>query len=270
MLPTFLIIGAMKGGTTSLFYYLDEHPQVRMASFRESDFFIDRRTYGRGLDWYESLYDGPPGPTLFGESSPNYTKRQIFPGVPERMHAAVPEAKLIYCLRDPIDRIASHWVHNSAHGRERRSFEEALADPAENNYVRTSCYHYQIQAYLPHYDLDRILFVDSNELRAERRATLRRVFAFIGADPGYDSDSFDRLHHVSSIKERPSRLERVVKSVRLRDALRPFMPEYLTEPRPIEDPELSEGARRRLEDTLHPDAEALRSLTGLPFADWAV
>lgn len=270
MLPTFLIIGTMKGGTTSLFYYLDEHPQIRMASKRESDFFVARRTYGRGLAWYESLYDGPPGPTIFGESSPNYTKRQIFPGVPERMHQEVPEARLIYCLRDPLERVLSHWVHNVAQGRERRPPDEALASPRENNYVLTSCYHFQLQAYLPYYDLDRILLLDSSDLRADRRTTLRRVFEFLGADPGYDSDAFDRVHHVSSVKDRPARIDRFVPSVRVRAALKSVLPRALTERRPIDGAELSAQARRGVEEVLGADADALRALTGLEFPRWSV
>lgn len=270
MLPTFLIIGTMKGGTTSLFYYLAEHPRVRMAAMRESDFFVARRNHGKGLEWYESLYEGPEGPTAFGESSPNYAKRQIFPGVPERMHAAVPDARLIYCLRDPIDRIVSHWVHNASQGRERRTLEDALRDPHDSNYVLTSRYHYQIQAYLPYYDIDRILFVDSLDLRSDRKRTLRRTFAFVGVDPDYDSEAFDLLHHESSAKERPARMDRFVPSVRARNALRPILPSYLSAPRPIETPVLSPPVRGRLEDALRPDAEALRAMTGLAFPEWSV
>lgn len=270
MLPTFLIIGAMKGGTTSLFYYLAEHPAVRMASMRESDFFLARRNYGRGIEWYASLFDGPPGPTAFGESSPNYSKRQIFPGVPERMHAAVPDARLIYCVRDPIDRIVSHWVHNVSQGRERRSLADALAHPAGENYILTSRYHYQVEAYLEHWDLDRILIVESRALREDRTSVLGDVFAFIGVDPAYESPAFERLHHVSSIKTRPARMDRFVPSVRLRRMLRPWLPRALAEPVPLEVPELDPATRARLEDALHPDAEALRALTGLPFGGWSV
>ncbi|MEN8374588.1 MAG: sulfotransferase [Gemmatimonadota bacterium] len=270
MLPTFVIIGTMKGGTTSLFYYLAEHPQVRMASLRESDFFVARRNYGKGLAWYESLYDGPEGPSIFGESSPNYAKRQFFPGVPERMHAAVPNARLVYCLRDPIDRIVSHWVHNVSQGRESASLDDALSDPAENTYVRTSQYHYQIRAFLSYYGLDDVLFVDSNELRSDRRRTLRDVFDFVGADPAFEAPAFDRLHHVSSIKERPARMDRFVPSVRLRKALRPLLPAYLGAPRPIEDAAMSPVVRDRIAGVLHADAEALRSLTGKKFEGWSV
>ena len=270
MLPSFLIIGTMKGGTTSLFYYLDEHPEIRMASMRESDFFIARRNYSRGLDWYAALFGEDDGPRAFGESSPNYTKRQIFPGVAERMHDAVPDARLIYCLRDPIDRIVSHWVHNVSVGRERRDLNEALMDPAESNYVDTSRYHFQIQDYLRFFDEASILYVDSKALRSDRPATLRRAFAFVGVDPDYRSDAFDELHHVSASKERPAPIDRFLPGVRLRKWLRPRLPAALGQPTPIDVPELRSDVRSRLQDVLRPEADAIRSLSGLPLSHWSV
>jgi hypothetical protein len=150
MLPTFIVIGAMKSGTTSLYYYLSEHPEIGMSSQKETDFFIAENNYERGLTWYESLFDGSS--KARGEASPNYTKGHLFPGVPARMSDVVPEAKLIYLARDPIERLVSHYAGSRAAGREDRALPEALADLDDCNYVQTSRYHRQREPYLAHYD----------------------------------------------------------------------------------------------------------------------
>ncbi|MEM9772050.1 MAG: sulfotransferase domain-containing protein, partial [Cyanobacteria bacterium P01_D01_bin.73] len=100
MLPSFVIIGAMKGGTTSLHRYIASHPNVVTSSIKETDFFRSAKDYSKGIDWYESLFEGSG--TYAFEASTNYTMRHKFPGVPERMHSVLPNAKLIYLLRDPI------------------------------------------------------------------------------------------------------------------------------------------------------------------------
>src|SRR5687768_14093660 len=98
MLPTFVIIGAMKCGTTSLHYYLAQHPEICMPQKKETDFFITEINYHRGRGWYESLFAQPAKITAkaCGEASPNYAKTWQFRGVPERMHDLLPQARLIY------------------------------------------------------------------------------------------------------------------------------------------------------------------------------
>ncbi len=116
-LPNLIVIGSQKCGTSGLHYYLGLHPEISMSTPKELDFFIAERNYPLGLDWYRSQFD--PQAKVRGESSPNYTAYPQHVGVPERMHSIVPEARLLYMVRDPIDRIAAHWVHNFAKRRER-------------------------------------------------------------------------------------------------------------------------------------------------------
>src|SRR5687768_8813331 len=102
-LPNLIIIGAMKCGTTSMHGYLRRHRQIEMSGTKELDFFIAGRNWEKGPDWYASQFPG--GTAIRGESSPNYTSALIFPGVPERMHSVVPDARLLFMVRDPVDRI---------------------------------------------------------------------------------------------------------------------------------------------------------------------
>ncbi|MBC7173545.1 MAG: sulfotransferase domain-containing protein, partial [Polyangiaceae bacterium] len=95
-LPDFLIIGAAKSGTTTLFRYLINHSRVFDLAEKEPCFFDAEVNWGRGLDWYRNLFVGARDDQLCGEASTNYTRYPQVPGVPERIKRVVPDAKLIY------------------------------------------------------------------------------------------------------------------------------------------------------------------------------
>lgn len=103
-LPNVLVIGAMKAGTTSLHRHLDLHPEIGMSERKELHLFT-RPDWRQHLDWYTGHFSSAA--PVQGESSPNYTKRRLFPGVPARIAAALPEVRLIYILRDPVERMRS-------------------------------------------------------------------------------------------------------------------------------------------------------------------
>ena len=175
----------MKSGTTSLHHYLDEHPEICMSRVKETNYFISEKNYWRGLAWYKSLFHGVA--KQYGETSPNYTKAEVFRHVPERMHATLPHAKLIYVLRDPIERIISHYAHRCAQGKENRPLIKALECTKRNSYFTSSCYFAQLQRFLEYYPLQQFLIFSAEDLRFNRRAALRRVFEFLGVDAEFDS-----------------------------------------------------------------------------------
>ena len=108
-LPDLIIIGAMKCGTTSLHRYLDLHPEIIMSGQKGLNFFIPERNWGKGVDWYRPNFKG--NALVSGEASPNYTNFPDFKGVAGCMHPIGPNARLIYMVRDPVDRILSHYMH---------------------------------------------------------------------------------------------------------------------------------------------------------------
>jgi hypothetical protein len=113
----------MKAGTVSLRHYLDEHPDVflgRGGMFGEPNFFVAEDNWPHGRGWYESLFDGAGRAAAIGECSPCYTWAYVYRGVPERMAQVVPEARLVYVVRDPIARMQSMYMHQVSAGRERR------------------------------------------------------------------------------------------------------------------------------------------------------
>ena len=126
-LPNMIIIGGLKCGTTSIHHYLGLHPEIHMSKPKELNFFAAEQNWDLGFDWYESRFDNTV--KINGESSPHYTNRPRFNGVAERIHKHIPDAKLIYMVRDPIKRILSHWVHATGAGYETRDFEPTLALP---------------------------------------------------------------------------------------------------------------------------------------------
>src|SRR5580704_7813810 len=194
-LPTFVVIGAMKAGTVSLRHYLDEHPDVflgRGGKFGEPNFFVAEDNWPRGRGWYESLFDGAGRAVAIGECSPSYTMAPAFRGVPERMAQLVPQARLIYVVRDPIARMQSMYVHQVSAGRERRRPEVALLD---DGYLGPSRYGFQLAAFLDHFDRSQVLVIASEVLRERPRAALTAVFGHIGVDPaGIDLDQQRRDH----------------------------------------------------------------------------
>jgi hypothetical protein len=259
-LPSFIVIGAMKGGTSSLHHYLRQHPEVCMSRIKETDFFIEARNYAKGLDWYRSLFADHD--KVCGEASPNYTKRHQHRGVPARLRQVIPDAKLIYLLRDPIDRVVSHYLHNRALGREARSLAEAVgAKSCRNNYVRTSMYLYQLSPYLRRFGLERILIVTTEDLKDKRAATLKRIFEFIGVDGHLEGSDYGRLFNQTPVVAPPE-------SQRNDWLPGPPIPEQAADAngRPVLDP----GLKDRLVECLTPDLDQLRNATGLRFERWSL
>ncbi len=276
-LPTFIVIGAMKCGTTSLHYYLGLHPAIAVSRVKELNFFVAERNWGRGSAWYERQF--PRAAPAVGEASPNYTAYPRFAGVPERMHSLVPDARLIYVVRDPVERIVSHYVHQVASGLERRPFAEAVTDPDRNDYVARSRYRLQLERYLRYYPPERILVLAAEDLRRDRAGTLGQVFAWLGVDPGFESRRLRFELHAGERKRVRSatgqRLGRAVRTVlrrRLPLDLGWHAEELLVRPfsRPVPRPELPEALRSRLAEQLAPEAEWLRGFCGRDFEGWQV
>ena len=273
-LPNLIIIGAQKCGTSGLHYHLGLHPEVSMSRPKELNFFIEERNWPRGEDWYRRHFD--PAAKVRGEASPNYTAFPQHVGVPERMASVVPDAKLIYLLRDPLARIAAHWVHNYAKRREKGTLAETLSHP-NTSYLQRSQYAMQLQQFLNHFPRENIMILDQEDFRKDRAETLRRVFEFVGADPQFSHPGFERERHSTSRKTRATklavRMEKASKS-RWGKVVPPkvwfALDERLPMKKPIDRPDvrlaLTDEALRALRD----DAERMRELAGRPFRDWSI
>jgi Sulfotransferase domain len=286
-LPTFLIIGAMKCGTTSLHFYLRQHPEIQIPTLKELNFFsgppgefpypIGARRIER-LSEYEEMFD--PAFRVRGEASPNYT---VFPrrrGVPERISETIPDARLIYLVRDPVDRTVGQYQLQVATANERRSLADALGDLSDPNslYTCPTFYARQLGQYLKHFPQERVLVVDQADLLNDQRGTLREIFAFLGVDESFYSPRFDeRLNTSESHRTYSqfvvlSRWARGTPLLRLPRGLRLFMRRSVEGivSKPLEKPALEDGLRERLQELYAEDADRLRHLTGKAFPSWTV
>lgn len=198
-LPNLIVIGAMKCGTTALHRYLGLHPGIFMSSPKELNFFFGpeaapeedggwhRGNWHRGAGWYASRFD--PAAPVRGESSPGYTSPD-HPEAAERMARLLPEARLVYLVRDPVERAVSQYLHHRAEGTERRGMREALLDPG-SHYLGRSRYLARLSPYLERFPRRNILVLSQEELLQRRRETLGRVFRFAGADDSFWTPEYE-------------------------------------------------------------------------------
>ncbi|MFZ4547052.1 MAG: sulfotransferase domain-containing protein [Bacteroidales bacterium] len=198
--PDFLIIGAQKCGTTSLFYYLLQHPELFLPIEKEIHFFDLK--YHHGIDWYRNIFNtGEEGNgKLKGEASPYYI---FHPLVAERVFSHIPSVKLILLLRDPVDRAYSHFMHSRRFALEPLdSFEKAIeSEPArtwdeksrilsgeiENSeafrnfsYISRSLYFQQISYWLKYFPPEQIHCIKSEELFANPGPVYSALCQFLG------------------------------------------------------------------------------------------
>ncbi len=277
MLPNLIIIGGMKCGTTSLHYYLSQHPQISMSQRKELDFFVESMNWNRGVDWYGSQFRRKA--KVMGEASPNYTCRLYFPGVPERMHNLLPDAKLIYLVRHPIQRMIAHYLHNYSCGTENRTLEEALLDEGMNRYVDRSLYYQQLCGYLEYYKSDQILVIPSETLLTETLVILRKIFEFLEVDTSHRTWRYQAKRHKTVRKRRKNRLgNKITQSflgkglIRLPSQIRWPLEEAIYFPfsHAIQNPKISEETHFELKKRLQEDVADLRNYTGQSFANWDI
>lgn len=276
--PDFIIIGAQKAGTTSLHYYLDCHPEIGMSRTKELKFFVREMNWKRGWGWYQEQF--PEEGRIFGEASPQYTQYPNFQGVPERIHQHLPRVKLIYVLRDPIERTISHYLQRVSEFAEERSFEQILTIPlSENNYLNTSRYYFQLEQYLPYFGREQFFFTTLERLRTDRRAVLRELFRFLEVEPDfYDADRFNRVLNDSRVKKQKSWFGRLIYPPAVRRLVRrPFVPHLVKRTlkrlviltgKPLQPPPITSEMLEQMASLFREDVARLREFTGLSFQEW--
>jgi hypothetical protein len=269
----------MRAGTTSLHHYLHAHPEIFMSEPKELYFWNAEDCLGRLQD-YKRFF--PVDAAVRGESTVFYTVHPLFRKVPERIRSVIPYAKLIYVVRDPIDRAISQYVHEYATRAESRPFETAFKDLTNplHPYIVPSRYATQLERYLENFPQSQILVLDQVELLRHRRETLRKVFHFLGVAEYFDSPRFDDLLNTASEKRRPShRIPGVRHSLAVEIAARAvpspvrsalFRAGRRAMSRAVRAPAVDEALRRRFAAILREEANRLRELTGKSFEDWSI
>lgn len=176
--PDFVLIGAMKSGTTTLYRWLESQPEIWLPAIKEPNFFSDDAEWLRGLDWYQDLFAPASATALTGEASVSYTDPRRAPMAAERMARTIPDARLIYLIRHPLERARSHYRHEVQRNREKRRFIDALRD-ADTPYVGFSLYHTCLKPYLQRFGREQLRVIKFEELTGDETGW-RQVLQHLG------------------------------------------------------------------------------------------
>lgn len=275
-LPDFIIVGAMKSGTTSLAAWLRAHPQVFMPAQKELHFFDT--FWDRGVDWYRDQFAGAPDGAMVGEATPAY---MVLAGYVERMASVVPDARLVLVLRNPVDRAWSHYEHTVAREQEQRPFEEVVEHELASDQsdwrtkglvLARGRYIDQLQQMTSFYDRAQIHVGLFDDLVREPAALFASVCGFLGVDasirPEIVGEVFDPKKIDPVIARRAtrrevatggrSRLERVIGKRRAM--------QMRSRPPPAEG--MSPATRRMLVDYYKPYNESLARWLGADLTAW--
>jgi hypothetical protein len=191
-----------------------------------------------------------------GESSTAYASYPYAPEVPDRVAATVPEARIVYVVREPVERVLAHYAQNVWDELPVRPFDELMDDLEDpmNMPVWCSRYATQLERWRRVVPADRILVLDQADLLHDRVATIQRVCAFAGADPSFASPAWTVEHNTADAHRRPTRLSRLLGRGG----------------RVVPKPVLRDDQRERLVAVLRPEAERFRELTGMRFGHWSI
>ena len=187
----FIIAGTQKGGTTALWQILRKHPQIYMPTNKCQDYFISNPvgfTVARNIE-YDKFFGDATKDKICGEASASYL---FYPHALRLLRHYNPEMKMIFVLRDPVERAYSHWNMGVQKGREKRSFMDAVKAEHQSLGLFHKKYHYSYTnrglyakqcAYLfKIFRPDQLLFLRSDELRENKQATVNQVCQFLGVD----------------------------------------------------------------------------------------
>jgi hypothetical protein len=201
VLPNYLIIGAQKAGTSSLFNYLSMHPQVKNSYKKEVHYFD--KNYDKPINWYKQYFPlklAINDSIRVEEATPNYF---YHPYIAERIKKAIPNIKMIVLLRNPVERVISQYFQAVRKNNEKRPLMQALLDeeleekeifeklakdpnyyPTEAYVLYKSCSRYaeQLKRYYEVFDKEQILIVSSKDLLVKPNEVLQKIFAFLNID----------------------------------------------------------------------------------------
>lgn len=212
-LPNLFVAGAQKSASSSLHEYLKQHPDIFMSVPKETNYFSYDKEYVRGLTYYSSLFAGAENCRIRGESSIGY---MMFPDAIDRIKKDIPNPKFIFILRNPIDRVYSHYWFLRGRAYEDRQFLEAFMHENEREPVHTEHIHgmfkfyYQfglsckwILKYMEVFGKDSIYVMTSESLRVDPLKALNGCFEFLGLET---LDKLDKVveENVTPVLERPA------------------------------------------------------------------
>ncbi|MCZ6783057.1 MAG: sulfotransferase domain-containing protein [Proteobacteria bacterium] len=299
--PNFLILGVAKCGSTSLFAYLEQHPDVFFSRPKEPVFF--EAQYQEGLEFYwREYFAGYRGESAIGEAR---THNLLLPFVPGRVHESIPDAKLVAIVRDPIDRAYSHWWHRHSRGLERLGLRAALEANLERiragslyegpegaerwkrsliqnatnwstrygHYLDLGYYAVQLERYLALFPRSQLLVVLFEDLSRSPQDVCRQVWEFLGVDA--EQHLADPAPRNVAVERKKGRLLRKISRVPIPPLASRIIPEpvkdlwrALLAGRPASRPAIDPETESWLLDHFAPHNRALEALMGRELSAW--
>lgn len=179
--PDFILAGPQKCATTWIYQCLKEHPDVLVPK-RDSIHYFDMN-YEEGEDWYRSHFSHHDGEPIIGETTPSYIR---CPNGPKRIHETVPDAKILFSLRNPVERAFSHYWHEKEKNKISFQFEEVITNyDLYQNWVETGQYYRHLQRYRKYFDDEHIGVFFFDDLVSSETDFITEIYEFIGADPTF-------------------------------------------------------------------------------------
>jgi hypothetical protein len=198
MKPSFIVIGAARSGSTSLYQYLNAHPAIYMSPVKELNFFSNEKYWAKGLAWYETNFAGAVnGVQIAGEVSPSYTKAPFTENVAQRIYDYNPDIKLIYVVRSPIERLISHYLHRVQRGYESRDFSTIIKQLDSVSSASQGRYYYQAEQFLKYFRKDQLCVISFDALKSHTQQSVAAIYQFIGVDSAFQIQKADKIHNAN-------------------------------------------------------------------------
>lgn len=285
--PDFFIIGSPKAGTTALYAYLSNHPQVCMSSDKEPNYFSKEQIEAQALyykkknvttqDEYLQLFQAKKGDLIAGECSVSYL---FYPGVAEKIHQFNPKSKIIISLRDPVQRAFSHYLMDYSLNLVKVPFDKIVFE-GENDeslklyyqqYILLSHYPDQIKRYLTVFPKDQLLIFIHDDLISNPDKELRRLSNFLGINHTSSTGNLEQRNVTTSAKSP------ILKWLYKQEQFRKFVSIFLNEKKRSQIksklfsknnlPTLTISTKEYLNELYKSEIQEIEKITGATLSNW--
>ncbi|MDD4950730.1 sulfotransferase [Sulfuricurvum sp.] len=287
MYPSFIIVGAPKAGTTSLYHYLSEHPEVFMSEPKEVNFFsreeiVEQGLYyndfkAKNLDEYKKLFADAENAKAIGEGSVSYL---FYPNTPRKIKDILPDVKIIMLLREPVERGYSHYLMDYRLGLVSLSYDEIVNKSTHHKhahlyyqqYVELGLYYEQVKRYLDLFGSEQVKIYFQEDLRQDTEKIILDLYDFLEIDRSI-MPNIEREHNAFSMPKSnfvhrlySSYFIRTIFSFIFSDGIKEKIKNTFFETK--KKPKLDETLKQQLLEIYRPDIQKLEQLIGRDLSDW--